>query len=50
MDASLASANSADSDYRTFKTIQPVFDESLLPQEIPPANRALESWIVRLLR
>lgn len=40
----------ADNDYRTFKPIQPVFDESLLPDEIPPANRAMESWIAALFR
>jgi len=40
----------ADNDYRTFKPIQPLFDESLLPNEIPSANRAMESWIAALFR
>jgi len=36
---------SAGDDYRNFKPIQPGFDESLFPDKVPPANRALEKWI-----
>ena len=50
MDASQPSVKNSDSDYRTFETIQPLFDESLLHQEVPPANRALKNWIGRLLQ
>jgi hypothetical protein len=50
MDASQPSLKNSDSDYRTFETIQPLFDESLLHQEVPPANRALKNWIGRLLQ
>lgn len=50
MDASQPSVKNSDSDYRTFKTIQPLFDESLLHQEVPPANRAFKNWIGRLLQ
>ena len=50
VDASQASVRNSDSDYRTFPTIQLLFDESLLHQEVPPANRAFEKWIGRLLR
>ena len=40
----------ADSDYRTFKTIQPVFDESLFPDKVPEANRAFKDWFRGLFR
>jgi hypothetical protein len=49
MDASQPSVKNSDCDYRTFPTIQPLFDESLLHQEVPPANRAFKNWIGRLL-
>jgi hypothetical protein len=35
-------------DYRTFKTIQPMFDESLFPEKVPQANRDLKKWIMGL--
>jgi hypothetical protein len=35
-------------DYRTFKTIRPMFDESLFPEKKPQANRALEKWFMGL--
>jgi hypothetical protein len=50
MDAPQPSVKNSDSDYRTFETILPLFDESLLHQEVPPANRALKNWIGRLLQ
>ena len=37
-------------DYRTFKTIQPMFDESLFPEKAPQANRALKKWFLGLFR
>jgi hypothetical protein len=40
----------ADSDYRTFKTIQPIFDESLFPDKVPDANRAFKGWFRGLFR
>ena len=43
--AAQASEISADNDYRTFKTIQPVFDESLFPDKVPEANRTLKRSI-----
>jgi hypothetical protein len=49
MDVSQPNVKNSDSDYRTFKTIQPLFDESLLHQEVPQANRAFKNWIGRLL-
>jgi len=41
---------STDNLYRTFKSSQSVFDESLFPDEVPPAIRALENWIIGLFR
>src|SRR5262249_29302269 len=38
----------ADEAYRTFKTIQPLFDESLFPEKVPEANRALKKGIMGL--
>jgi hypothetical protein len=40
----------ADSDYRTFKTIEPTFDESLFPDKVPDANRVLKRSIFGLFR
>jgi hypothetical protein len=40
----------ADNDYRTFKTIQPIFDESLFPDKVPDANRAFKGWFRGLFR
>ena len=37
-------------DYRTFKTIQPMFDESLFPEKKPQANRALKKWFMGLFQ
>jgi hypothetical protein len=48
--ASRPSENGADNDYRNFKPSRSVFNESLLPDEVPQANRAFENWIVRLLQ
>ena len=42
------SETSAGIDYRTFMPSQSVFHESVFPDEVPPANRALEKWIVGL--
>ena len=39
-----------DSDYRTFRPLQPVFYESVLPTEVAPANRAFENWIAGMFR
>jgi len=39
-----------DSDYRTFRPLQPVFYESVLPSEVAPANRAFENWIAGIFR
>ncbi len=38
----------ADEAYRTFKTIQPLFDESLFPEKVPEANRALKKGFMGL--
>jgi hypothetical protein len=38
----------ADEGYRTFETIRPMFDESLLPKKVPQANRALKKWFMEL--
>jgi hypothetical protein len=35
-------------DYRAFKTIPPLFDESLFPEKAPQANRALKQWFMGL--
>jgi hypothetical protein len=35
-------------DYRAFKTILPLFDESLFPEKAPQANRALKQWFMGL--
>jgi hypothetical protein len=40
----------ADEAHRTFKTIQPLFDESLFPEKVPQANRVLRQWITGLFR
>jgi hypothetical protein len=40
----------ADGDYRTFKTIQPIFDESLFPDKVPEGNRAFKGWFRGLFR
>ena len=40
--------NVSDNYYRIFKPTQSVFIESVIPDEIPPANRALEKWIAGL--
>jgi hypothetical protein len=40
----------ADNDYRTFKTIQPIFDESLFPDKVPDANCAFKGWFRGLFR
>jgi hypothetical protein len=40
----------AGDDYRNFETIRPLFDESLLPDKVPPANRAFKDWIRGLFR
>jgi hypothetical protein len=40
----------ADNDYRTFRPSRSIFDQSLFPDEVPSANRALEKWIVGLFR
>lgn len=37
-------------DYRTFKTIQPMFDESLFPEKKPETNRALKKWFMGLFQ
>jgi hypothetical protein len=37
-------------DYRTFKTILPLFDESLFPYKVPQANRALKRGFMGLFR
>jgi hypothetical protein len=48
--ASRAGEVGADSDYRTFKTIQPIFDETLFPDKVPDANRAFKGWFRGLFR
>jgi hypothetical protein len=40
----------AGDDYRNFETIRPLFDESLFPDKVPPANRAFEKRIMGLFR
>jgi hypothetical protein len=45
---SSGSAFRTSDDYRTFKPVRPIFDESLFPEKIPQANRALEKWITGL--
>jgi hypothetical protein len=40
----------AGDDYRHFKPERPMFDESLLPDKVPEANRALKSWFAGLFR
>ncbi len=40
----------AGDDYRHFKTERPMFDELLLPDKVPEANRALKSWFAGLFR
>lgn len=35
-------------DYRAFKTILPLFEESLFPEKAPQANRALKQWFMGL--
>src|SRR5215813_9112819 len=40
----------AGDDYRNFETIRPLFDESLLPDKVPPANRAFKQRIMGLFR
>jgi hypothetical protein len=47
-DSSRPGESGADNDYRTFKSSRSVFSESPLPDGIPQANRAFETWIVRL--
>jgi len=49
-DASRPNEVGADNDYRTFKTIQPLFDESLFPDKVPQANGALKGWFANLFR
>jgi hypothetical protein len=40
----------AGDDYRSLKPVQQILDPSLLPAQVPQANRALKKWITGLFR